>query len=60
LVDDRKVQAFTRSRSDWTTLYPAVVAAAEKLCWRSAVIDGEVIVQDEAGPSDFAAVQAMR
>src|SRR5436190_1962878 len=33
-----------------------IVAAAAKLRCSSAVIDGEVIVQDEAGRSDFGAV----
>jgi ATP-dependent DNA ligase len=48
-VNDGKVQAFTRNGNDWTARYPAIVAAAEKLRCRSAVIDGEVIVQDESG-----------
>ena len=57
LVDGGNAQAFTRNRNDWTARYPGIVAAAEKLRCRSAVIDGEVIVQDEAGRSDFTAVQ---
>jgi DNA ligase D-like protein (predicted ligase) len=57
VVDRGKVRAFTRNRNEWTGRYPGIVAAAEKLRCRSAVIDGEVIVQDEAGRSDFAAVQ---
>jgi ATP-dependent DNA ligase len=55
LVNDGKVQAFTRNGNDWTARYPAIVAAAAKLRCRSAVIDGEVIVQDETGRSDFTA-----
>jgi DNA ligase D-like protein (predicted ligase) len=57
LVDNGKVQAFTRNGNDWTARYTGIVTAAEKLRCRSAVIDGEVIVQDEAGRSDFMAVQ---
>jgi hypothetical protein len=53
----RQAQAFTRNRNDWTARYPGIVAAAEKLRCRAAVIDGEVIVKDEAGRSDFTAVQ---
>jgi DNA ligase D-like protein (predicted ligase) len=57
LVDDGKVRAFTRNRNDWTARYPAIVAAAEKLRCQSAIIDGEVIVQDERGRSEFGAVE---
>ena len=57
LVNDGKVQAFTRNGNDWTARYPRIVAAAEKMRCRSAVIDGEVIVQDETGRSDLTAVQ---
>src|SRR5579859_6227179 len=57
LVDDGKVQAFTRNRNDWTDRYRGIVAAAGKLRCRSAVIDGEVIVQGEDGRSEFTAVQ---
>src|SRR4051794_29398679 len=61
LVDGGKAQAFTRNRNDWTARYPGVVAAAAKLNCRSAILDGEVIVQDADGRSDFDAVQnAMR
>src|SRR5207248_10290968 len=57
VIDGGQVRAFTRSRFDWTDSYRPIVNAAEKLCCRSAVIDGEVIVQDEDGRSDFEAVR---
>ena len=57
VIDRGKVQAFTRNRNDWTDRYPGIVAAAEGLRCRSAVIDGEVIVQDENGHSDFEAIR---
>jgi ATP-dependent DNA ligase len=57
LVDGGNAQALTRNQNDWTARYPGVVAAAKKLRCRSALIDGEVIVQDEEGRSDFTAVQ---
>jgi ATP-dependent DNA ligase len=57
VVRDGRAQAFTRNHNDWTDRYPGIIAAVVKLRCRSAVIDGEVIVQDEAGRSDFTAVQ---
>jgi bifunctional non-homologous end joining protein LigD len=41
---------------DWTDRYPSIVSATAKLDCRSAIIDGEVIVQDERGASDFDAL----
>jgi DNA ligase D-like protein (predicted ligase) len=61
VVNDGKAHAFTRNRNDWTDRYAGIIAAAEKLRCRSAVIDGEVVVQGEDGRSDFEAVrEAMR
>lgn len=37
--------------------YPRIIDAAVKLRCRSAVLDGEVVVQDERGVSDFEALQ---
>jgi len=61
VVDHGMARAFTRNRNDWTDRYPGIIAAAEKLRCRSAVIDGEVVVQGKDGCSDFEGVQsAMR
>jgi ATP-dependent DNA ligase len=54
----RRAQAFTRRGLDWSEKFPAIVAAAAKLPARSAVIDGEAVVQDAKGRSDFSALQA--
>jgi bifunctional non-homologous end joining protein LigD len=53
LIERRRVRAYTRNGFDWTHRYPGIAKAAAKLGCRSAVIDGEVIVQDERGVSDF-------
>lgn len=46
---------------DWTDRYPLIVSAGRKLDCRSAILDGEVIVQDARGISDFEALRsAMR
>jgi len=44
--------------TDWTERYPGITKAAAKLECRSAIIDGEVIVQDERGVSDFDALKS--
>lgn len=61
VIERGQVQAFTRRGFDWTAKYGPVVAAAAELPVGSAIIDGEVIVMDEAGATDFAALRsAMR
>jgi bifunctional non-homologous end joining protein LigD len=57
-VDHGKGRAFTRNGHDWTSRYVPVVGEACRLRCRSAAIDGEMVVQDEAGRSDFFAFQS--
>ena len=57
VIEDGAARAFTRNRFDWSDLYRPIVEAACKLRCRSAVIDGEVVVLDDAGRSDFYAVK---
>jgi ATP-dependent DNA ligase len=42
----------------WTERYSGITKAAAKLECRSAIIDGEVIVQDQRGVSDFDALKS--
>src|SRR5829696_3943547 len=49
--DRGQAQAFTRSGLDWSDKYQRVIEACRKLRCRSALIDGEIIVQDEKGVS---------
>jgi bifunctional non-homologous end joining protein LigD len=58
IVERRKARAYTRNGFDWTDRYPAITKAAVKLGCRSAIIDGEVIVQNEQGVSDFEALKS--
>jgi DNA ligase D-like protein (predicted ligase) len=61
LIESGRARVFTRNGFDWSDRYPAIVRAASKLRCESAIIDGEAIVQDEHGISDFEAIQsAMR
>ncbi|HEY8592643.1 MAG TPA: hypothetical protein VIL42_07240 [Sphingomicrobium sp.] len=45
--------AYTRNGHDWSDCYALILSDARKLNCRSAIIGGEVIVQDELGRSDF-------
>jgi DNA ligase D-like protein (predicted ligase) len=58
IVEGRKARTFTRNGFDWSDRYPGITKAAAKLDSRSAIIDGEVIVQDERGVSDFEALKS--
>jgi bifunctional non-homologous end joining protein LigD len=57
-IAGKDARAFTRSGLDWSDKYQRVIDACRKLRCRSALIDGEIIVQDEKGVSDFAALRA--
>ncbi len=54
--DDRR--AFTRRGHDWSHLYASLLDESLGLGARSASIDGEVIVQDSRGLSDFRALRS--
>src|SRR6188474_541543 len=58
LVERGAARAHTRNGHNWSDRYPGIIAAARKLPCRSAILDGEVIVQDARGVSDFEAMQA--
>ncbi|MBV8663868.1 MAG: hypothetical protein JO107_12260, partial [Hyphomicrobiales bacterium] len=49
---------YSRSGLDWTDRFGPIAAAARALGCRSALIDGEGVVLDAAGVSDFAALVA--
>jgi DNA ligase D-like protein (predicted ligase) len=46
-------RAFTRNGLDWSDCYRFVLKDAQRLHCSSAVIDGEIILQDEQGRADF-------
>jgi bifunctional non-homologous end joining protein LigD len=58
IVESSKARAYTRNGFDWSERYPGIVTAAAKLDCRSAIMDGEVIVQDARGISDFEALKS--
>lgn len=55
-LDREGVQLFTRNGLDWTRRFPRVAEAARRLPVESAYIDGEVVVEDEDGLSDWPAL----
>jgi bifunctional non-homologous end joining protein LigD len=57
-VGCRRARAFTRSGLDWSDKFAPLVAAAAKLPVRSALIDGEAVVLDSEGRSNFQALQS--
>lgn len=56
--DRGAVRLVTRSGEDWTARFGPVAAAVGRLPIERAVLDGEVVVFDRAGRSDFGALQA--
>src|SRR5690242_12789889 len=58
VIDRGQVRAFTRNGNDWTSAYRRVVDACSNLTCRAAVLDGEMVVQDENGLTDFNALRS--
>ncbi|AZO55674.1 MULTISPECIES: ATP-dependent DNA ligase [unclassified Mesorhizobium] len=57
LKDEDGVRIFTRRGLDWTAKYRDLAKAAGDLDVDSAIIDGEIIVLNDAGLSDFGALR---
>src|SRR6188474_744120 len=58
IIERRKAHAYTRNGFDWSESYLGITKATANLECRSAIIDGEVIVQSERGVSDFESVKS--
>jgi bifunctional non-homologous end joining protein LigD len=52
-----RVRMFTRTGQDWTERFAAIAEAVSELPCRDAVLDGEVVVLEPDGTSDFQALQ---
>lgn len=57
-ADHDKVKIFTRSGEDWTHRFHAVAKAFAELDMPSALLDTEIVVVDQSGRTDFAALAA--
>lgn len=55
VIEGSSILAFTRHGHDWSNRYRPITRAASDLDRHSAILDGEMIVQDEQGRSDFSA-----
>lgn len=56
-VDGGKVRLQTRNGLDWTAKFPGIARALRKLKARNAIIDGEAVVLNKEGKSDFQLLQ---
>lgn len=52
-----KVRILTRGGHDWTARFPTIAYDALEMGLDSAILDGEAVVLDERGASDFGALQ---
>ena len=56
-IEPKGVRILTRGGHDWTDRFPAILAAAKRLPVSTAILDGEAVVFDEPGRSDFGRLQ---
>ena len=56
IIEDGKTRIYTRNGYDWTAKYWPIAVASHRLPCKSAIIDGEMIVPDAQGVSDFSAL----
>ena len=56
-LDHGKVQLLTRRQLDWTRRFARVAEAIEALPAKSAILDGELVVENEKGVSSFSMLQ---
>ncbi|AHK47151.1 putative ATP-dependent DNA ligase (plasmid) [Ensifer adhaerens OV14] len=57
-VEPSGVRILTRGGHDWTHRFPAIEAAAKALGPTTMILDGEAVVLDDAGRSNFGMLQA--
>ena len=58
LIEPDRVRMFTRNGHDWTDRFSSIARAARALECKSAILDGEAVIQDESGVSDFEALRS--
>ncbi|MBV9968391.1 MAG: ATP-dependent DNA ligase, partial [Xanthobacteraceae bacterium] len=57
-IDGNTVQLLTRKGLDWTARFPGIAEAVAGLGLGSALIDGEIVVEDDAGITNLSHLQA--
>src|SRR6185437_7172408 len=58
-IERGNVKLITRNGHDWTQKFPGIAGALASLQVQSAILDGELVVLDDKGRSDFQALQAL-
>ncbi|MEA2903878.1 MAG: bifunctional non-ous end joining protein LigD [Alphaproteobacteria bacterium] len=56
-LDHGEVRLLTRKGLDWTSKFPNIAEAARRLPATTALIDGEIVVADDRGISNFSMLQ---
>ncbi|MDX0921831.1 ATP-dependent DNA ligase [Sinorhizobium medicae] len=56
-IEPGRVRTLTRGGHDWTERFPAIVDDARRLAVKTAILDGEAVVLDDQGRSDFGMLQ---
>jgi len=56
-LDRGKVRLLTRNKQDWTHRFEPIAAAVAALPAETALLDGEVVVEDDRGVSSFSLLQ---
>ncbi|HXX03005.1 MAG TPA: DNA ligase D [Xanthobacteraceae bacterium] len=56
-LDHGKVRLLTRKQQDWTHRFEAVAEAVAALPAKTALLDGEIVVEDDNGVSNFSLLQ---
>ena len=57
-IDGRDIRLLTRTGLDWTARFAAIATALKTLGLSSALLDGEIVVEDSAGLPSFPLLQA--
>ena len=57
-IDERKIRLLTRKKLDWTERFLSIADALKAFGLGSALIDGEIVVEDASGISSFNDLQA--
>ncbi len=57
-LDHGKVQLLTRKQLDWTHRFKPIAEAVKALPAQTALIDGELVVEDDKGASNFSLLQS--
>jgi bifunctional non-homologous end joining protein LigD len=56
-IEGESIRLLTRTGQDWTNRFPGIAEAFENFPAKSALVDGEAVVEDENGVSSFSALQ---